>query len=118
MSETEVVENDQALLLVSGSRGEKGRDKEYVKKLANAVLQVLHKHDVVRMRCVGAAALNNATKAFIIARGECLKKGERLVSEDSFTTVMFESGEKTGILKEITALSNDIEKPVVVEGNA
>lgn len=99
-----VVDNDPALLLVSGSKGDKSVDKEYVKKLGNALLQVFYKHKVARMRCVGAAALNNATKAFIIAKGEAQKKGDRLISEDSFTTVTFGDVEKTGILKEISGL--------------
>ena len=102
--EVNIVDNDPALLLVSGSKGDKIVDKEYVKKLANAALQVFYKHKVIRMRCVGAAALNNATKALIIARGEAQKKGDRLVCEDSFTIVQFGDVEKTGILKEISSI--------------
>jgi len=102
-AETREVHDDQALLLVRGSKGDnKEADKEYVKKLSNAILQVLYKHNVVRLRCVGAAALNNATKAFIIARGEAQKKGERLISEENFTTVNFDGNTKTGILKEVS----------------
>jgi len=100
-----VVDTDPALLLVAGSRGDKGNDKEYVKKLANALLQVFYKHNVARLRCVGAAALNNATKAFIIARGEAQKKGDRLISEESFTVVNFDGVEKTGILKEVSGMT-------------
>jgi len=94
---------DEALLLVSGSKGDKGRDKDYVKKLSNAVLQVFYKHDVVKLRCVGAASLNNAIKAFIIAKGEAQKKGDSLLLDPSFTTVMFGTEEKTGIVMEVVA---------------
>ena len=67
----EKVENqDESLLLVSGSKGSKESDKNYVKKLSNAILQVYIKHNVARLRCVGAASINNAVKAFIIAKGE------------------------------------------------
>ncbi|MHA1470679.1 MAG: stage V sporulation protein S [Candidatus Asgardarchaeia archaeon] len=93
-------EIDVALLLVSGSKGSKEKDKEYVKKLSNAVLQVFYKHDIVRLRCVGAASLNNAIKAFIIAKGEAQKKGDSLVLDPSFTTVKFQGIEKTGIVLE------------------
>ena len=103
--DVQVEHEDKSLLLVRGSKGDRDEDKEYVKKLSNAILQVYYKHDLVRLRCVGAAALNNATKAFIIARGEAQKKGDRLVSEESFTTVNFDGNEKTGILKEIVSVS-------------
>ena len=98
-------EKDPTLLKVNGSRG-KENDKEYVKKLANALLQTFSKHKVARLRCVGAAAINNAEKAVIIASGELSKKGIDLVERKSFTTVEFvdSSGAKvvkTGILKEL-----------------
>ena len=102
-NENKVETTDETLLLVSGSRGDKGRDKDYVKKLANAVLQVFYKHDIVKLRCVGAASLNNAIKAFIIAKGEAQKKGDSLVIDPSFTTVTFGTEEKTGIVLEGTA---------------
>ena len=89
---------DVALLLVSGSKGSKDKDKEYVKKLSNAILQVFNKHDTAKLRCVGAASLNNAIKSFIIAKGEALKNGETLLLDPSFTTVNFHGDEKTGIL--------------------
>jgi stage V sporulation protein SpoVS len=96
-------EKDLALLKVNGSKG-KDVDKEYVKKLANAILQTFSKHDVARLRCVGAAAINNADKAIIIASGEADKRGIELVEKKSFTIAYFgDNGEieKTGILKEI-----------------
>lgn len=92
---------DEMLLLVSGSKGSKGQDKDYVKKLSNAILQVYYKHNVVRLRCVGAASLNNAIKAFIIAKGEAQKKGDTILMDASFTNVVFGNEEKTGIVLEI-----------------
>ena len=58
---------DETLLLVRGSQNDKMKDKEYVKKLSIAILQVYSKHESAKLRCVGAAALNNAIKAIIIA---------------------------------------------------
>lgn len=107
MVETE--EKDQALLKVNGSRG-KDNDKEYVKKLANALLQTFEKHSVARLRCVGAAALSNADKAILIASAEAAKNGIELVEKKSWVIVSFPDEysnqpgamvEKTGILKEI-----------------
>lgn len=102
MTDEKTVETtDDALLLVSGSRGDKGKDKDYVKKLSNAILQVFAKHETAKLRCVGAASLNNAIKAFIIAKGESQKKGESLLLDPSFTTVTFGDEEKTGIILEV-----------------
>ena len=97
------VENleDKSLLLVSGSKGSKESDKDYVKKLSNAILQVFIKHQTAKLRCVGAASLNNAIKAFIIAKGEAQKKGDTLVIDPSFTTVNFHGDEKTGIVLQV-----------------
>ena len=105
MADVKKVETiDEALLLVSGSKGDKGKDKDYVKKLSNAILQVFYKHDTAILRCVGAASLNNAIKSFIIAKGEAMKKGETLLIEPSFTTVMFGDEEKTGIILEVVSI--------------
>ena len=95
---------DETLLLVSGSRGDKGKDKDYVKKLSNAILQVFYKHDTVKLRCVGAASLNNAIKSFIIAKGEAQKKGDSILLDPSFTTVRFGTEEKTGIIMEVVSI--------------
>ena len=78
---------DESLLLVSGSKGSKEKDKEYVKKLANAIFQTFSKHSIARLRCVGAASLNNAIKSFIIAKVEFQKNGDNLFStlKDSFS---------------------------------
>jgi stage V sporulation protein SpoVS len=89
---------DETLLLVSGG---KGGDKEYIKKLSNAIMQVYAKHSAVKLRCVGAASLNNGIKSFIIAKGEAKKNGDNLWMSPSFTTVDFNGEEKTGILLEV-----------------
>ena len=94
-------EVDESLLLVSGSKGDKGNNKEYVKKLANAITQVFSKHSKATLRCVGAASLNNAIKAFIIAKDEAKRREEFFVIDPSFTTVNFNGDEKTGIILEV-----------------
>jgi len=99
---------DETLLLVSGSKGSKENDKEYVKKLSNAILQVYLKHNAVKLRCVGAASLNNAVKAFIICRGEASKSGDILCLAPSFTTVNFGGEEKTGIVFDVVTQSKTV----------
>tara|TARA_Y100000034_G_C6524631_1_gene225893 strand:+ start:88 stop:450 length:363 start_codon:yes stop_codon:yes gene_type:complete len=100
---------DLSLLKVRGSKG-KDEDRDYVKKLANAIIQVFSKHGVARLRCVGAGAVNNATKAALIAKGEAFKRGDNLVSYDKcFTEVPFENSPgkvdiKTGIIKEVKSV--------------
>lgn len=89
-------QNDLTLLKVSGKN-----DKEYVKKLSNAILSVLSKHDKVTMRCCGAASVNNAAKAFVIAKGELQKGGTSIVLDAVFTTLDFDGEEMTGILFEV-----------------
>ena len=91
---------DEALLLVSRSKGDKSKDRDYVKKLSNAILQVYTKHETAKLRCVGAASLNNAIKAFIIAKEEIKKRAnlDSLFLDPSFTVVDFQGEEKTGIV--------------------
>jgi stage V sporulation protein SpoVS len=89
-------EEDPTLLKVKGDPS-----KEYVKKLANAALQVFSKHQLVKLRGSGASCVNNAEKAFIIARGELDKKGVELVSRSYFVSIDFDGEEKTGIVKEL-----------------
>lgn len=95
-------EHDETLLLVRGGFENKDENREYVKKLANAILKCHQNHGIARLRCVGAGALNNATKAFIIAKSEAERNGDELVSSESFTDVHFGNDvTKTGIVKEV-----------------
>jgi len=104
------IQEDPTLLLVSGSKGDKSSDKEYVKKLSNAILEVYYKHNfVAKLRCVGAAAVNNAIKSSIIAKGEALKRGDHILINPSFTTVVFHGEEKTGIVLEVCKGKEDKE---------
>jgi len=93
--------DDETLLLVKGSSGDKRIDSDYVKKLATAILQVFYKHGKVKLRSVGAAAGNNAEKSLIIARGEAYKRGDILASIPDFCTVIIAGSERTGIVKEV-----------------
>lgn len=95
---------DEALLLVRGSTRSRAEDKEYVKKLANAISQVYFKHDVARLRCIGAAAVNNAVKASAKAIEEMENEEIYLWMKPSFYTVKFGEDEKTAIMFEIKSI--------------
>jgi stage V sporulation protein SpoVS len=98
--------DDVTLLLVKGKAAQEDT-KGYVKKLAQAILQVIQKHGSANLRCVGAAALNNAIKAQIIANGEATTKGMNLASIPSFQTITFDdSGEKTSIVIKVVKLDS------------
>ena len=94
--------DDPAFLAVKGHFDDKFDAKQYIKQLAQAVFVVYQKHDTAKLRCIGAASLNNAVKAVIIASGEAKKKGFNLATVQSFTTVQFnENEERTAILLEV-----------------
>ena len=104
----EFVSNDEnvdpTLLKVLGNKGSKDGERDsaaYVKTLANAVLKVVSKHGVAKLRCVGAAAVNNAMKSVIVASVEADQKGIKLVVVSRFDVVIFDGIEKTALLFEV-----------------
>lgn len=101
MSDEQVGEKDiildEAMLLISG----KDADKQYVKKVANATLSCFAKHNIAKLRCVGAASVNNGLKGITIAKMEALEKEIHLFFDVSFTTVDFKGESKTGLLLEV-----------------
>ncbi len=90
---------DPALLLIKGKNGE---NKEYIKKLAHAIVIVVTKYGYANLKCVGASAVNNAMKSITIASGEAKKRGVNLVVSPSFQEASFGTGvdmmEKTAIM--------------------
>ena len=95
---------DEAVLKVRGSQGSKEANKEYVKKLANAVLSCFSNQSVALLRYVGAASGNNALKAITIAKGEASKNGINMMVDPSFTIVKFDEEERTGMILEVISI--------------
>ena len=94
--------SDPAFLAVKGHFDDREDAKVFIKNLAGAIFVVFQKFETVKLRCIGAAALNNAIKAHIIASGEAKKKGITLALVPSFTTVTFDGGEdRTAIVLEV-----------------
>ena len=111
--EKDNIGTDPTLLLVSGNRGgqsSKEAESAYVKKLANAAIQTFYKHNTVKFRGVGHCAIGRAIKASIIAKGEVMKRGDRILLDPSFVVVDFGGDEKTGILIEVVKVdrSNNV----------
>ena len=89
------MENDPSLLLV---RGKMGENKPYIKTLSHAILTVVGKYGYANLKCVGASAVNNATKAIVVASGDAKKRGVDLVISPSFQEAIFDNVEKTAIM--------------------
>ena len=98
------LKREDAVLKVRGSQGSKEADKEYVKKLANAIQSCFANQGVALLRYVGAASGNNALKAITIAKGEAAKNGQTLMVDPSFTVIKFGEDEKTGMILEVVAV--------------
>jgi len=98
------LKREDAVLKVRGSQGSKEADKEYVKKLANAIQSCFANQGVALLRYVGAASGNNALKAITIAKGEAAKNGLTLMVDPSFTVIKFGEDEKTGMILEVVAV--------------
>lgn len=93
-------EVDETLLLVKGTQNDKRLNKEYVKKLSNALFQVYKKHGLAKFRCVGAGSVNHAIKAWINTKREIVKEEGHinLILDGDYTNVDFDGVEKTGII--------------------
>lgn len=99
--QTGKTEVDPTLLLVSGSKNRANRDSDAagIKKLAYALIETIGKHDEAKLKCVGAAAVNKATKAIIVANLDEKINGS-FVCIPEFGTAKFQNGEieKTAII--------------------
>jgi stage V sporulation protein SpoVS len=93
---------DPMLLLVRGKFDDKMQEKQYVKKLSNAVSQVITKHSKAILRCVGAASLNNAIKSVSTLNYWAAKNNtKKLVIKPDFTTVVFDQNKTVGIILQV-----------------
>lgn len=112
----EKIEVDPTLLLVSGNKnkGNKESDVASVKKLAYALIETINKHNEARLKCVGAAAVNNAIKAFTIASldEKVVEIYGTLLSSSEFGIAKFNNGEeeKTAIVLTVRPASAYLKK--------
>lgn len=105
-------QNDNMLKIRGEQEGEgPSSNKAYIKKLASAILTVLDKYDDVRLKAVGASSVNNAVKAYIIAKNMSSRKNKskniELVLTADFDVAKFDQSEKTAIM--FTVFAEELE---------
>lgn len=88
-------EDEDKYLRVSGGSS--------AQSVGSAIAHALYENPVVKMRAVGASAVNQAVKAIAIARGYVAPRGLDLVCKPGFTTVESRDGEISAIVFTIIA---------------
>ncbi len=71
--------------------------------VASAIAHAIYEKKEVKMRAVGAGAVNQAVKAIAIARGYVAPRGMDLSCIPGFTTIQSRDGEISAIVFAITA---------------
>jgi stage V sporulation protein S len=71
--------------------------------VASAIAHAIYEHRHVKLRAVGAGAVNQAVKSIAIARGYVAPRGLDLVDKPGFTTIESRDGEISAIVFSITA---------------
>jgi stage V sporulation protein S len=92
---TPEVSADEPFLRVSASSNPQS--------VASAIAHAIYDKHEVKMRAVGAGAVNQAVKAMAIARGYVAPRGLDLVCKPGFTTIQSRDGEISAIVFAITA---------------
>lgn len=97
MSETENVipASEEPFLRVSA-----GSNPQSV---ASAIAHAVYDNRQVKLRAVGAGAVNQAVKAIAIARGYSAPRGLDLTCKPGFTTIESRDGEISAIIFTVTA---------------
>jgi stage V sporulation protein S len=91
---SETQEDDKFLRVGGGSNAQ---------SVGSAIAHALYETPVVKIRAVGASAVNQAVKAIAIARGYVAPRGLDLVCKPGFTTVESREGKISAIVFTITA---------------
>lgn len=71
--------------------------------VASAIAHAIYDNRNVKLRAVGAGAVNQATKAIAIARGYVAPRGLDLVCKPGFATIESRDGEISAIVFTVTA---------------
>jgi stage V sporulation protein S len=71
--------------------------------VASAIAHAIYDKHEVKLRAVGAGAVNQAVKAIAIARGYVAPRGMDLTDKPGFTTIESRDGEISAIVFHITA---------------
>jgi stage V sporulation protein S len=71
--------------------------------LASAIAHAIYDNRTVKLRAVGAGAVNQAVKALAISRGYVAPRGMDLTFKVGFTTIESRDGEISAIVFTVTA---------------
>jgi stage V sporulation protein S len=71
--------------------------------VASAIAHAVYDSRTVKLRAVGAGAVNQAVKAIAIARGYSAPRGLDLTCKPGFTTIESRDGEISAIIFTVTA---------------
>lgn len=71
--------------------------------VASAIAHAVYDNKTVKLRAVGAGAVNQAVKAIAIARGYVAPRGIDLTCKPGFTTIESRDGEISALIFAITA---------------
>jgi stage V sporulation protein S len=92
---TEVTSTEEAFLRVSASSNPQS--------VASAIAHAIYEKHEVKIRAVGAGAVNQAVKAIAISRGYVAPRGMDLTCKPGFTTIESRDGEISAIVFAISA---------------
>lgn len=92
---TPVISTEEPFLRVSA-----GSNPQSV---ASAIAHAIYEKHEVKLRAVGAGAVNQAVKAIAISRGYVAPRGMDLICKPGFTTIESRDGEISAIVFAITA---------------
>ena len=92
---TEELSQDEPFLRVSAGSNPQS--------IASAIAHAIYDKREVKLRAVGAGAVNQAVKALAIARGYVAPRGLDLTCKPGFTTIESRDGEISAIVFAITA---------------
>jgi stage V sporulation protein SpoVS len=91
---------DSAVLRIKGMKDAAGGSpavRDYIHRVAGAIAKEIEKNDEVKMKAVGVLSINNAIKAYIVAREFVKKNGDDIGMLANFDKVEFGEVEKTGV---------------------
>lgn len=107
---------DPSLLLISGAKGSKDKNRSYSRKISNAIFSCLDKHGIARPRAVGTAAIDNSAWGIAIITSILKNQEKDVVFVPKFTNVILDHSNKTGLVLE-TFIKENISKPDDFEEN-
>lgn len=73
--------------------------------LASAISNGIYDSKSVRLRCVGAGAVNQAVKGIILAQQYAASRGLVLATRPGFINVTLDGAEKTGVVFNVFVVS-------------